>query len=137
LYAGENIVLGGGVNVAQGADFLATIMDPVTYCEQAATMVTAKSEEIAPAVITPAEMNAMFTVFPNPTTGHFTLMMKDVDEASVINVEIFGLMGERVLQTELLGKNQYEFDLSGSPKGVYIVRVHSGKEIWVEKLIKQ
>lgn len=137
MYAGQNIVLGEGVNVAQGADFLATIMDEITYCEQAATMVTAKSEEIAPGVNTPAEMDAMFTVFPTPTTGRFTLMMKDVDEASVINVEIFGLMGERVLQTQLFGQNQYEFDLSGSPMGVYIVRVHSGKQIWVEKLIKQ
>ena len=137
LYAGQNIVLGVGVHVAQGADFLATIMDEITYCEQAAAMVTAKSEEIAPAVITPAEMDAMFTVFPNPTTGRFTLMMKEADESSVINVEIFGLMGERVLQTQLFGQNQYEFDLSGSPKGVYIVRVLNGKQISIEKLIKQ
>jgi len=137
LYAGQNIVLGEGVHVAQGADFLATIMDEITYCEQAAAMVTAKSEEIAPAVITPAEMDAMFTVFPNPTTGRFTLMMKEADESSVINVEIFGLMGERVLQTQLFGQNQYEFDLSGSPKGVYIVRVLNGKQISIEKLIKQ
>ena len=137
LYAGENIVLGQGVHVAQGADFLASIMDPVTYCQQAATMVTAKSEEIAPAVINPAEMDAMFTIFPNPTTGRFTLMMKEADDASVINVEIFGLMGERVLQTQLFGQNQYEFDLSDSPKGVYIVRVLSGKQTSIGKLIKQ
>jgi hypothetical protein len=137
LYAGQNIVLGEGVHVAQGADFLATIMDEITYCEQAATMVTAKSEEIAPAVITPAEMDAMFTIYPNPTTGRFTLLMKEADESSVINVEIFGLMGERVLQTQLFGQNQYEFDLSGSPKGVYIVRVLNGKQTSIEKLIKQ
>ncbi|MGB4205514.1 MAG: fibronectin type III domain-containing protein [Bacteroidales bacterium] len=137
LYAGQNIVLGVGVHVAQGANFLATIMDEITYCEQAATMVTAKSEEIAPAVITPAEMDAMFTVYPNPTTGRFTLLMKEADEASVINVEIFGLMGERVLQTQVFGQNQYEFDLSGSPKGVYIIRILSGKQTSIEKLIKQ
>lgn len=137
LYAGENIVLGGGILVAQGADFLATIMDPVTYCEQTATMVTAKSEEAVPAIITPAEIDAMFTIFPNPTTGRFTLMMKEADDASVINVEIFGLMGERVLQTQLFGQNQYEFDLSDSPKGVYIVRVLSGKQTSIGKLIKQ
>ncbi|MGB4205581.1 MAG: choice-of-anchor J domain-containing protein [Bacteroidales bacterium] len=137
LYAGENIVLGGGILVSQGADFLATIMDPVTYCQQAATMVTAKSEEIAPAVITPAEMDAMFHIFPNPTTGRFTLLMKETDDTSVIYVEIFDLMGKRVLQTQLFGQNQYEFDLSGSPKGVYIVRVLSGKQTSIGKLIKQ
>ena len=112
-------------------------MDPVTYCEQTATMVTAKSEEAVPAIITPAEIDAMFTIFPNPTTGRFTLMMKEADDASVINVEIFGLMGERVLQTQLFGQNQYEFDLSDSPKGVYIVRVLSGKQTSIGKLIKQ
>ncbi len=137
LYAGYNINLENGVHVAQGADFLATIMNEITYCTMEETMVTVKSEEITPTIINPAEMGAMFTIFPNPTTGRFTLLMKETDDTSVINVEVFGLMGERVLQTQLFGQNRYEFDLSGSPKGVYIVRVLSGKQISIEKLIKQ
>ncbi len=137
LYAGTNIVLGDGVHVSEGANFYAGIMEEITYCEQAAAMVAAKSEEIIPAVIiNPETTESVFTLFPNPSTGRFTLLMKETDETSTINIEIFDMMGEKILQTQLFGQNQHEFDLTNSPKGIYILRILNGKQASIEKLIK-
>lgn len=137
LYAGTNIVLGDGVHVSEGANFYAGIMEEITYCEQAAAMVAAKSEEIIPAVIiNPETTESVFTLFPNPSTGRFTLLMKETDETSTINIEIFDMMGEKILQTQLFGQNQHEFDLTSSPKGIYILRILNGKQASIEKLIK-
>ncbi len=137
LYAGTNIVLGDGVHVSEGANFYAGIMEEITYCEQAAAMVAAKSEEIIPAVIiNPETTESVFTLFPNPSTGRFTLLMKETDETSTINIEIFDMMGEKILQTQLFGQNHHEFDLTNSPKGIYILRILNGKQTSIEKLIK-
>jgi hypothetical protein len=46
-------------------------------------------------------------------------------------------MGKRVFQDVLFGARQYEFDLSGMPKGVYFIRVLKGNENGIEKVIKQ
>lgn len=138
LKAGTNIVLGNGVHFEAGSNVLVKIMNPVVYCSKASAIVAVKADEPVPAVkLTPDVAEAVFSVFPNPTTGRFTLQMKEVDENTVINVEIFGMMGERVLQSQLSGQNQYEFDLSNSPRGVYIVRVLQGTEMGVLRVIKQ
>ena len=47
------------------------------------------------------------------------------------------MLGERILQTQLSGQQQYEFDLSGRPGGVYLVKVARGVEVGVEKVVKQ
>ncbi len=45
--------------------------------------------------------------------------------------------GERILQTQLAGQQQYKFDLSNRPGGVYLVRVVRGEDVGVEKVVKQ
>ncbi len=47
------------------------------------------------------------------------------------------MLYERILQTQLSGQKQYEFDLSSRPGGFYLVRVVRGEEVGVEKVVKQ
>ena len=63
------------------------------------------------------------------------MQLKEATE-SVITVEIYSMLGERILQTQLSGQQQYEFNLSGRPGGVYLVRVVRGDEVGVEKVVK-
>jgi hypothetical protein len=63
--------------------------------------------------------------------------MVDFDATQVIQIEIYGLMGDLVMQSKLSGQPQYEFDLTGRPKGMYFIRVTAGNKMGVGKLIKQ
>jgi hypothetical protein len=77
-----------------------------------------------------------FKVFPNPTTGAFILELSEPAEAEYIVVEIYSMLGERIISSRLLGSTQYEFDLSEKPRGVYLVRVLNGDAVGFEKVIK-
>jgi hypothetical protein len=80
---------------------------------------------------------SLFTVFPNPTAGHFTLELGEVDEPSFIMVEVSNVIGESVIKHKLPHMSSYQFNLSGHQPGIYLIRVMIDDEIGVEKLIKQ
>lgn len=66
-------------------------------------------------------------IFPNPSTGNFTLMNSDERQ-----VEVFNILGEQVAKKELkIGSNQ--LDLSNLKSGIYFV-VSGNKK---SKIIKQ
>jgi hypothetical protein len=52
-------------------------------------------------------------------------------------VEIYGMMGELVKQTTLFGERSHQFNLSNQPRGIYIVRVLQGENLYMEKVIRQ
>ena len=59
-------------------------------------------------------------VFPNPSTGQFTLSLSNVPEKC--NVEVYNVLGERVESEKVKGESE-EIDLSGQPNGIYLYRV--------------
>jgi hypothetical protein len=63
--------------------------------------------------------------------------MTEVETTHVIHVEIYDMMGVRVMKTDLFGQKQYDFNLTGWPKSVYLIRVVTGDEMSVQKLIKR
>jgi hypothetical protein len=132
--AGMSIIFGDGFTVESGGYMWARIDN--VYCNQPLTLLSIEDE--APVIVLPeiAASDSFFKVFPNPTTGNFKLELLGSDEAD-INVEIYGMMGEKVFQDRLFGSMLYEFDLSNMPKGIYFIRVLKGEEMGIEKVIKQ
>jgi hypothetical protein len=63
--------------------------------------------------------------------------MHDFNAMQAIQVEICTMMGKSVLQTELSGKQRYDFDLTGWPQGVYLIRMIAGDKMSVGKLIRR
>jgi hypothetical protein len=63
--------------------------------------------------------------------------MIDYDETHKILVEIYSMLGEKVLHQEFEVSRRYEFDLSGRPAGIYLVRVIRNEEMGVIKIVKQ
>ncbi len=59
-------------------------------------------------------------IFPNPSTGQFTLSLSNVSEKC--NVEVYNVLGKRVKSEELRAKSE-EIDLIGQPNGIYLYRV--------------
>jgi hypothetical protein len=78
-----------------------------------------------------------FTVFPNPTTGKFTVQLAGTETPGKIHVDIYRMQGEKVITNDFSGTRSLEFDLSELPAGIYFVRLVSGSQTETVKVIKQ
>ncbi len=135
LIAGQSVKLLPGFRVEEGGYLHAYISD--TYCANPTPLVVAKdSESTLPEVISEIpEGHSFFRVYPNPTLSTFTLDMYDYE--SEIIVEIYNMVGSKIMSKEVSGFSKYVFDLSKQHGGIYIIRVLKGNETAVERIIKQ
>jgi hypothetical protein len=68
-------------------------------------------------------------IYPNPTSGSF-----NIELAEESNVTVFNALGQVVRHLEKAAGNQ-QIDLSEAPKGLYFVRIQSGNNVEITKLI--
>jgi len=90
-----------------------------------------------PTGIEEVSKQSFFKVYPNPTTGSFTLELSEVSETSVVKVEIYGMRGEKILNDQFSGEKKHEFSLESKPTGIYFIRVFYGDNLGSQKIIKQ
>jgi hypothetical protein len=80
---------------------------------------------------------AKAAVYPNPTSGSFTLSLEGFKGG--VEMAVSSLDGRKILSqkvdTEGDGTLQEHFDLAGQPKGVYLLKVTGLKEVLVCKII--
>jgi hypothetical protein len=136
MIAGNNIIFYPGTKVYSGGYIWGYIAPNGPWCPaRPVSMVDVPPQpEIQNS---PVAEKSFFTVYPNPTTGGFSLELKGIDEASELQVEIYGMQGDQVFSTEVRGKRKYDFSLAGKPAGVYFIRVVTGKFAGTSKIIKQ
>jgi hypothetical protein len=79
---------------------------------------------------------SMFRIYPNPTTGKFTLELKGEIDPATVNVEIMSVLGDRIQTTKSLGSVKQEFSLSDRPTGIYMVHVTTPSGMQTQKIIK-
>ena len=84
----------------------------------------------------PVPSTSIFKVYPNPTTGEFTLEMRNDQATNGIKVEGYGMHGEKAFSAYLNGEKQYPFSLSGFPAGIYIIRLIGGEKPETARIIK-
>jgi hypothetical protein len=82
-------------------------------------------------------------IYPNPSNGKFTIKNYDV-RLTNYNLEIYNVLGEKIYYSKLkqqtqngTGRASDEIDLSGSPKGIYFVKIYDGEKIYTEKIVIQ
>lgn len=80
--------------------------------------------------------NNPISIYPNPTNGLFTMKFKG-EEATKYQIEIIDIMGTKIgsYKNIFLRENKLEFDLSLQASGIYFIRMTSGKDVHVSKLI--
>jgi hypothetical protein len=76
-------------------------------------------------------------VYPNPTSGAFTLRLSDGYQADKVNVTLYGMYGGTILETMMNGEKIKEFSLGEKPVGMYILRVVCGDRAETKKIVKQ
>jgi len=125
---------------AKDGSYLHAWISSVGFCSGLPlSIIASKTEEEAQPIHTIAETlsdERFFKVYPNPTKGIFTLELNSVNESGSVKIEIFNLLGERILNTEQQTNSHYQFDLSGNKAGVYFIRVNNTGNIDQKKLIK-
>jgi hypothetical protein len=72
-------------------------------------------------------------VYPNPSNGTFNIELGE--GAAVTTVEVINALGSTVLKSTRSFENLINIDLQNQPKGVYMIKVTSGKKIGVRKVL--
>ena len=153
LIAGHNIVMLPGTTIEQGAYFNAYITTDGTFCQPPKAIVATKDDAtLREDLITEVEstdepLSAPFTepengglsirVFPNPSQGFFNLEIMDDGNQANIKVEVYSLVGVKVLDKELQGAGLHQFNLTGHERGLYLLRVSNGRSMQTLRLLKQ
>jgi hypothetical protein len=78
-----------------------------------------------------------FRIYPNPTTGIFTLEQTVFVSSQVLNLEIYTLLGKRIMSDNIAGEKKHQINLGDVPAGIYLVRIMTGEKVETTKLIKQ
>lgn len=144
LIAGESIHFLDGVRVEAGGHLIARIAtEEQGFCgsmersELAAEMDESPWLPLSVSAAEQARDNDLFSVYPNPTTGDFTLELKWIDASEDIKVEIHAARGELIQSLRLPPQPLHSLSLGNHPPGVYIVRVSHGGRDGVERLIRR
>jgi hypothetical protein len=90
------------------------------------------SIEISPLGIEDILQNNLF-VYPNPTTGKFTITNYKL---RISNVEVFDIYGRNVSNL-ISHSSNHQMDISNLPAGIYFVKMNTEKGIIVKKIVKQ
>ena len=92
-------------------------------------------ERVAPELPNTAVTPSAYTLFPNPTTGEFTLQHKNPGE-NVTHAVLLSITGTVLEERESVGKDLI-FDLSKHSEGIYLLEIDgpTGHETW--KVIKK
>lgn len=139
LIAGHNILFNPGTTVYAGGSLHAYISTDGVYCSNPKNSIVTNPAEINDEPIMQQEISStcFFKIYPNPTTGSFTLELKGDAPVNKITVEIYGMRGDKVLTEVMNGVRKHEFSLANRSTGLYFIRVISGNKSETVKIIKQ
>ena len=106
---------------------LTSVLDPKIY-DEAIIFITKLGIE----PITKEELQ--ITVYPNPTTGEFTIKN---EELKIKSVEIYDIMGRKFFEDKENLTVLRSYDLTFFPSGVYFLRIQTETGTVTKKIIKQ
>ena len=135
MIAGRSIRFLPGTSVESGGYLHGYITATGEYCGMMAPSI--------PAVVSGETGNPLpadqflFMVYPNPTDGKFTVEYAGAHEIDKINIEIFGMKGDRIQSKELVGTRRHEFSLEDRPTGIYLVRIVTDEVTKTVRVLKR
>ncbi|MCX6269399.1 MAG: T9SS type A sorting domain-containing protein, partial [Bacteroidetes bacterium] len=132
MIAGENILYYPGTKVDSGGYMLGYIAPGGPYCPPPAKASVVAGNSQMPGS---PERN-FFRIYPNPTTGEFTLALEGYVPSEKVIVGIYNMNGEKIISSEMMDELKHEFSLSEKPAGLYLVRVTSESQSGSTRIMK-
>jgi hypothetical protein len=135
MIAGVKISYLQGTTVQPGGYMHGYITTTNSYCGSlppAMVSVIAGEEGI---VTNQEASSRAFAIYPNPTTGVFTLQHNSDDLAGNVQVELFDMRGNSLLSVSYEDERNHLFTLEDLPAGLYFLKVVSGERVESFKLI--
>ncbi len=74
------------------------------------------------------------SIYPNPAKGLFSIVV-DKSKYPAMQVTITDANGAPVSSRNCKGESEYQFDLSSSPQGTYLVKIMTDTELMVTKMV--
>ena len=133
MIAGQDIHYLPGTAVQPGGYMHGYITANNAYCGQSPSIVTVPTGEAEPVFNSD---QTFFIIYPNPTTGNFTLEQKGEKVYGKVKVEIYGMRGDRLMTGEMIGEKKHQFWMSDLPSGLYFVKVVADGYVETFKLVK-
>ena len=72
-------------------------------------------------------------IFPNPNNGIFKISLSDVSEGYIQVTDIYGAT---IYKSAFKNQTEFDMNMQEKPKGIYIVKVSSGEQMFTSKIIK-
>ena len=139
LIAGQKIFLLPGTKVFPGGYLLGKISTNGQYCSSFPNPLVNNPDpgnEVL-AGITEINGNQQVRVYPNPTSGRFTVELTGTENSGLTRIEIFNMKGIKVSTEEIPGERKHLCSGSDFLPGIYFVRVYSDNHIETVKLIRK
>jgi len=87
--------------------------------------------------IDPTSLVASFNVYPNPTSGAFTVELTN-KVASNLTITLTNIQGQVIYQNQVANAVNYQETIDSKlSKGLYFLTVNTGKEVKVQKVVVQ
>jgi hypothetical protein len=77
--------------------------------------------------------NNSIRVYPNPTSG--SLSVEFVESGFINTIDLYNMIGERVLGISNLSTDKYTVELSGFPAGIYFLKINDSENSLVRKIM--
>ncbi len=137
--AGEIIVFQEGTLIMSNAYMHAVITKDDTFCYRPDSILASEIEHKKSDFFedTDNESHSVFKLWPNPTDGMVTVELLSINESSKKYLELYNMMGERLIHVDLSGQLHYALDLTAVPRGLYLIRLMVDREMHVEKIMKK
>jgi hypothetical protein len=80
-------------------------------------------------------VDSIITIYPNPSTGIFTLQKATDAKATVV---VYDVLGNQCLSLNLSqGEATKQIDLTNFPKGIYHLQLTEGEKVYSQKIVVQ
>lgn len=129
MIAGQNIIYLPGAKVNSGGYLHGYIAPGGPYCSAPPAMPASQEET---GLMT---KDNSFKIYPNPTSGAFTIEQTGEKTADNVKVEVLGTLGGRILSTDIQGNRKQELSIKGNPPGIYFVKIMTGDKVQTVKII--
>jgi hypothetical protein len=80
------------------------------------------------------DASAEFTVFPNPATDKITLQCSQDKEMD--KIELMDIQGKLIQAQSSGNSTEKQIDISMLTKGIYFIKITSGKDVVYKKIVK-